>query len=357
MIFSYSEYYNNAFIVPLVFLIVSICFAGGTIIKYNKTVTNTGLEESNNKKSLILTLISCVVAFIIISTQIKTLMYGINLASESVDDAVECVGDVQSIEKVSQSPRYMHNGSVARASIVKVGGKKFYFMSASEIKVGDKISITYLPKSTMVLSYELTDNVSSNDQVVEDDERNDNKGINIYVFLFVMGFLTLVIMQHIGKRYVLQRVTDEREWTKDMIVPYKTFKWKLLSFLPILFFSTLIGITHRSMFVLIGFYGLFFFALLKYRTEKIVYNNRSIAVYNIFGKAIIYTWDNIISVTEKQRSTFLGSTDKKVLNITYRRQSIYKTEVLRNLSFESEDYIGISRFLKYVDDNVNANAD
>lgn len=352
MSFSYSEYYNNAFIIPLVFLIVSICFVSGAIINYSRTSKKVGLEESNNKKSLILMLISCVVAFIIISTQMKTLMYGINLAGETVEDAVKYVGDVQSIEKVSQSPRYMHNDSVARASIVEVGGKKFYFMSASEIEVGNKISITYLPKSTMVLSYELTDDSSVNDQIVESDKENyNNNGTFLFITIFAVVLLSIKVSQYIEKRYIKQKLADERSWTKDEIRPYKTLKIRLLASLSVVCWATFCSIFTKDITLFIIFWGFFLLFFLTYKKRKIEYDNNGVTVFNLFGKPTVYPWSKITSVVENKHSNFLSSSEEKVLNITYKRQSIFKNEVFRNISFASEDYIGISRFLKYVDDN------
>ena len=128
MHFSYSEYYNNGFVIPLFFLIASFSFAVISIINYCRKVKKATLEQSNNKKSLILILISCIVAVIIVSTQMQTLMYGINLVGESAEDAIEYAGEIKRIEKADQSPRYMHNGSVVRASIVDVGEMSFYFI-------------------------------------------------------------------------------------------------------------------------------------------------------------------------------------------------------------------------------------
>ena len=97
MSFNYSEYYNNALIIPLIFLIISLGFTGGSIFNYIRTKNKESLIQSKNKKPLILMLISVVVCYIIISTQTTTLIYGINLTVESVEDAVEYVGEVKSI--------------------------------------------------------------------------------------------------------------------------------------------------------------------------------------------------------------------------------------------------------------------
>ncbi|MBE6542804.1 MAG: hypothetical protein E7675_00235 [Ruminococcaceae bacterium] len=352
MHFSYSEYYNNGFVIPLFFLIASFSFAVISIINYRRKVKKATLEQSNNKKSLILILISCIVAVIIVSTQMQTLMYGINLVGESAEDAIEYAGEIKRIEKVDQSPRYMHNGSVVRASIVDVGEMSFYFMTASGLKVGDKINITYLPNSTMVLSYELTDDGFLSDQVVENKDENSNKhGTFLFMTVLVLLFLAIKVSQYIEKSYVKQKLSDELVWTKNEIRAYKTLKIRFLSSFSVVFWSMLCSIIKKDITITIPFWVAFLLFFLTYKNRRIIYNNDGITLFNLFGKATIYSWSKITSVVEDKHSNFLSTTEDKVLNITYKRQSIFKTDVFRNISFASDDYIGILRFLKYIDDN------
>ena len=350
MSFNYSEYYNNALIIPLIFLIISFGFTGASVFNYIRTKNKESFIQSKNKKPLILLLISIVVCYSTISTQTTTLIYGINLTVESVEDAVEYVGEVKSIEKISLSPRYMHNGSVVRASIVDVGEKELYFMSASEIKVGDIIDVTYLPKSTMVLSYQPADNVSLNDQIVNNSQRND--GAFIYAIIFGIAIVVNFITKHINERYIKQKIQDELKWNKNEILSYKTSLLNIFRAMPILLLSMVFSLVSKDMVIILIFLAAFIAMILTYKNQKITYDEYGISVYNLFGKSTIYPWSKIVSVVEKRHSSPLSSTENKALVITFKKQNRKQAEVFRNISLECDDYIGIFRFLDFANKNL-----
>ena len=82
-----------------------------------------------------------------------TLKYSRYLPFESEENSVMLSGQIELISPVLNSPNYTIGDEKISyfASIVKIDGKEFYFLTAEGLSTGMRVEINYLPQSHMVL--------------------------------------------------------------------------------------------------------------------------------------------------------------------------------------------------------------
>lgn len=83
------------------------------------------------------------------------LQYGFFLINESEKQAVEIVGRVEKVESPKFFSLYQSHGTNAQTNFIVVNGKRLYIISSGIINVGDEIELLYLPKSKIVLQYNI----------------------------------------------------------------------------------------------------------------------------------------------------------------------------------------------------------
>ncbi len=87
------------------------------------------------------------------------------LINNQKNDALKVTGIIEKIKEL-RNP-FVYNYKYVRreyetnncnAQLITISGKKYYFMIKGNLKIGDKVEITYLPKSTIVLEVNIIEN-------------------------------------------------------------------------------------------------------------------------------------------------------------------------------------------------------
>lgn len=102
----------------------------------------------------------------LLSGTIPTLKYTVYLVNEKPEDSIQFTGNVEAIREAVSSPRYHvsdEDSNIVRASIVKLDGNDYCFMTAKGLNIGDSIIVTYLPKSRIALSWNRASSTVDND--------------------------------------------------------------------------------------------------------------------------------------------------------------------------------------------------
>ena len=174
MKFDYDYYRRVLFWVPLGMVIFfAFCIVGTIIIAFTikKPFNNEGLNNFCSKKivRLIYVLLMSLFFLIVMLTPIGHLKYGIFLKDEKPEDALIVQGEIEEI-KIIKNPsthfyKHIEGEELEKysllerdAHLITISGKQYYFMIKGELKVGDNVEISYLPKSTIVLEVNIIDN-------------------------------------------------------------------------------------------------------------------------------------------------------------------------------------------------------
>ena len=167
MKFDYDYYRSVLLWVPLRTLIFfTFCILGTIIIAIviKNPFNNEGLNNFFSKKivRLIYVLLMSLFFGANMLNPIGHLKYGIFLKDEKPQDALVIQGEIEEI-KIIKNPNVHTYKSIegeefkkytpaeCDAHLITISGKKYYFMIKGELKVGDNVEISYLPKSTIVL--------------------------------------------------------------------------------------------------------------------------------------------------------------------------------------------------------------
>ena len=151
MDFPYNQYLRSGLYIPLATLVFVLGIAVFWIIKFLKT-KERGLWAV--VKGLVIPIIASI---LFLSGTLPTLRYTIFLLKEKPEESVQSIGEVERIEDAISSPRYYvpdEDKGIVRASIVRIDGNSYYFMTSNGLKIGDLIEVTYLPESRIVLSWD-----------------------------------------------------------------------------------------------------------------------------------------------------------------------------------------------------------
>ncbi|MCB9498818.1 MAG: hypothetical protein H6687_02900 [Bacillales bacterium] len=145
MDFAYHDYYLNMYIMPIiVFIIITI---GVTTTLFN--VINAA--KSPLPKWLTISFCLFIASFLFIQA-FSQFRFGYYLHEETPENAIVTEGVIEKIKEDKLSARYFYDGKPTKSSIITISGKDYYFMMLGNLEIGDEVSITYLPKSTIVLS-------------------------------------------------------------------------------------------------------------------------------------------------------------------------------------------------------------
>ncbi len=145
MIFEYKEYLDGLFSFPLILFMIGIALFIVGILAIFKVV------KINEKHRLIrIILIFALVVLFTIEPGIQ-LSKGIKLLSEKDEDTIKLSGSISSIDNDKYSPRFYYDGNSCFGSYITVNNTRVYIMDIGELEIGDQVTITYLPKSKIVL--------------------------------------------------------------------------------------------------------------------------------------------------------------------------------------------------------------
>lgn len=157
MEFSYDIYHRIDFVVPLIGAIFSSTLLAVNIvsqfreIKHGKVTTET----------LLLMFVTIAIGVFLVVSNIKVLVQGgIYLCTEKESDAIVAHVVIDSIDQYGALDNHKYGGidSDDSAFGVKItaGGDYYNAVSSGDLKPGDAVLITYLPKSRVVLRIDKT---------------------------------------------------------------------------------------------------------------------------------------------------------------------------------------------------------
>lgn len=150
MKFDYDYYKKTIFEFPIILVIV---FSVALVVTTYSFVSKRNVVV-NKILSISTYIMLCAFILFGLIDSIGKLKYGIYLNKETPDNALVVIGEIDKIE-VLKTP-ITHGYKIApygkvNAQIITISGKEYYFMYTENLKIGDNVEITYLPKSTIVL--------------------------------------------------------------------------------------------------------------------------------------------------------------------------------------------------------------
>ncbi len=151
MAFSYNEYFNNLFILPLVMCAISVVVILGMIIYSLNLKTPLTIKF---KFDFSISVIICIILLIVFAPSLR---YGVKMLNDNKNSAIIIDGEIEEIEKVTFSPRYMHKDRVVFAKMITINGEKYYCMTVGEIAVGDYVEASYLINSRLIIKIDYHD--------------------------------------------------------------------------------------------------------------------------------------------------------------------------------------------------------
>jgi hypothetical protein len=158
MIFEYSAYLRNNAIVPIGILVFVIVIAILLTIDICIKVKKKKATKNEVLKYVVLCLDFCL-CFVPMNVQTLT-NGGAYLLRESENDAKTQTGVIEKIYEPSElypnfkSSYHFEDGTSIQqfGADITINGEMYFAVFAGDFKVGDTVTITYLPKSKVILS-------------------------------------------------------------------------------------------------------------------------------------------------------------------------------------------------------------
>jgi hypothetical protein len=151
MAFSYNEYFNSLFILPLIMCAISVVVILAMII-YSLNLSSPFTIKF--KFDFSISVIVCIILFIVFASSLR---YGVKMLNDNENSAIIIDGEIEEIEKVTFSPRYMYNDRVVFAKVITINGEKYYCMTVGDLAVGDYVEASYMKNSRLVIKIDLYD--------------------------------------------------------------------------------------------------------------------------------------------------------------------------------------------------------
>ncbi|GEM_PF-4164683 len=145
MEFLYNEYFTNLFVIPFVMCVISISLMLGLIIH------NVLAKRPLTIKFKIHLIISLFVIILLLIVSVSSLKHGVKLLKDDKNSVIMIEGEIEKIEKVVFSPRYMYNDRVVFAKIITINGEKYYCMTVGDLSIGDYVEVSYLENSRLII--------------------------------------------------------------------------------------------------------------------------------------------------------------------------------------------------------------
>ena len=154
MTFSYFSYLLNNLMLPvfgIAFIAFPVCKMIGRVIGQVRRGESVDFGDSQ----MVLMFLGLIVLAVILVNMLLG-SGGLYLITERTGDALTVEGAVEQIESYSiwESPRYNVGGEVSNGYAITVDGVTCTSMALGTLEVGDAVTVTYLPKSGLVLSIE-----------------------------------------------------------------------------------------------------------------------------------------------------------------------------------------------------------
>lgn len=142
MVFSYSEYFEKVFVIPLILLIIVIIDL--LFLLYRRRPNG---KHHVSKFELILQIVGIVVLAFVSITQFRL---GIILDNEQSTQTIS--GDISNISDVRLPSKYYMNGSRVWPKLIEIDGEEYYIMTIGDFELNDQVEIEYLKNSKIVIS-------------------------------------------------------------------------------------------------------------------------------------------------------------------------------------------------------------
>ena len=154
MVFDYDYIFRSICQTPLLIILCSSVVFVKVLIELIKT------KFQRSHPHFAFNIVACLIFVLVILEIGGNMKHGIFLLKEGPSDAIECSGYIDSIYPTHLNDKFYLEelGRRVYGSYVVVDGKKLYFACSEELKVGDYVEVRYLPKSTVVLQYEILEN-------------------------------------------------------------------------------------------------------------------------------------------------------------------------------------------------------
>jgi len=153
MKFDYMEYYNKLVLFPLIFVIIGFLMIMVSIIIYFQYPRfQKWFKFSFDRRIL---LVQVIAASIIMSIGFATM--NIKLVFEKESNAVELTGTITDLSSVPNAPRLIYQNDLVHAKFIEVDTAEFYIMYIGDFRVGDEVTIQYLPNSRIVLEININE--------------------------------------------------------------------------------------------------------------------------------------------------------------------------------------------------------
>lgn len=154
MVFEYDAYWRNLCSVPVFGIVwsVIILLVGIIVLAY--------FAISKKKEKMVITLVTLLLAIVFLPLNnrndiINLQNGGIYLLEEKEDAAITGTGTIENIVEPSELfPQFKgyHNGKYKYGADITIDGKIYLAIDSGDFDVGDRVIITYLPKSRVILS-------------------------------------------------------------------------------------------------------------------------------------------------------------------------------------------------------------
>ena len=149
---SFNEYLSKTLIWPVIYSIFAVFLLVLLYLSITKRIT-----IFNVKYKIFIYVLLLLVSFGLFYDSIPTIKHGMFLFVENESNAVYTSGVITYIEEAFNSPRYYYEGNNGiEAKIITINDEQCYIFYLSNFEIGDMVTIEYLPKSTFVLSINLT---------------------------------------------------------------------------------------------------------------------------------------------------------------------------------------------------------
>ena len=199
-------------------------------------------------------------------------------------------------------------------------------MTADNIKVGDTIEASYLPKSTVVLKYKNT--ILSGDGAEYPDEEGSGRSPTYILFSVWFALIAIFIIYNkatnVDEKLEYRILKDEKKLTDRVVKYHRSHIIIGISILSACIVVMTIHIVLAKQYVYLfmpvmsGIIG-FGFICTDYRNNRIEYDEKGIVIYPLNGRKIIVSNDNILSVEKKYDSIWLRrGKPLRVVEIYYR---------------------------------------
>lgn len=142
MVFSYNEYFEKVFIIPIIILL--IIFIDILYLLYR---FRTDEKYSIGKIEIVLQVIGVVILAFVSVTQLR---FGIVLDNEDSTRFIN--GEITDISDVRLPPKYYLNGDRVWPKLVEIDDEKYYIMAIGDFEMHDQVKIEYLNNSKIVIS-------------------------------------------------------------------------------------------------------------------------------------------------------------------------------------------------------------